>query len=142
MNRIELYGHIDKLGNPIISSNEIFKEFFKSNPKKQFIIEVNAYEKGTTDHHVWYIIKMIVPAFIRGHSQIGHALTPSDAILTIIESCPFFYKTKKIKYKFFDFDKWKPDCEMSTEELEMAIEWLHLFCLENFDIAIGNYKSL
>jgi hypothetical protein len=142
MNKIELYGHIDKNGNPMISGNEKFIEFFKSNTGKQFVIEVNAYEKGTTDHHVWYIIKMIVPAFIRGHAEIGHALTPKEAIETIIETCPFFYKTKKIKYRFFDFEKWKPQCEMSPEELEMAIEWLHLFCLENFDIAIGNYKSL
>lgn len=140
---IQLYGHIDKEGKSFISGIEKLDEFFRHWKKKQFIIEVIAMEKGTTDHHVWYIIKMIIPAFRKGSEENGLLISPEESLQMIIDCCPIFIKNDgKETYNLFDWNKYEPDCEMSAEELEIAIEWLHIYCLENFDIAIGNFKSL
>lgn len=141
MNKIELYGHIKKK-NLIVYGSEKLKKFFENHNGKQVIFEITVLEKGTNDHHVWYIMKMIVPAFIRGNAKLGLLITPEEAVNDIILECPSFYREDGTKHTIFDFKKWIPDCSMSTLELEFAIEYLHLYCLENFDIAIGNYKII
>ena len=142
MKNVELYGHITDSGKPIISGLERFNHIFKSNPGKRFIIDISVIEPGTNDHHVWYIMKMIVPAVIRGNKELGLVMTPEKAVEFIIDECPIFYITSKKKHSIFDFTTWQPKCDMQIEELEIAIEWLHIYCLKNYDISIGNYKSL
>lgn len=142
MEKLEVYGFINKKGKPIISGLERFNHIFKSNPGKRFIMDISVYEEGTNEHHIWYIMKMIVPAFIQGNKEEGNYITPKQAVEQIIDCCPAFCKDEITNHTLFDFEKWKPNSQMNKLELELAIEWLHIYCLENFSIVIGNYKSI
>lgn len=135
---LELFGRVTKDGLPFISGMERFNQFFKDWKNRNFIIEITAIEKGTTNAHVWYILKMILPAVIQGEQDQGNLLTKEEALTRIMDICPIFEGQKPI----FDFRKWQITCELSPRELETAIEYLHFYCLENYDIVIGNYKSI
>ena len=140
--RIELYGHVNKNGRPMIMGIEKFDEFFKQYKNKRFLMDIRVIEPYTVDHHVWYIVKMIVPAFVKGHREKGNLLTPEEALDEIREACPMFYRTTNTKYKVFDWKKNKPNCVLSPLELEVAIDWLHMYCVENFNIVVGNFKTI
>lgn len=139
---INLYGKSSKNGKPIISGLERFHKIFEDNPDKRFFIQVTIEEPGTVNHHVWYIMKIIVPAFIKGYQEKGVLLTPETAILEISAQCPIFYKKRNEFNSIFDFSEYKPKCTLQPFELEAAIEWLHKFCLDNFNLVIGNTKIL
>lgn len=140
--KIQLYGRVTKLGKPAISGIAKMDNFFLSYPNKRFIMEIEILEPDTIIHHIWYIIKMVVPAFIQGYTNKGTLLTPKEALEDIIETCPIFWKTEKTRYKVFNWNKFQPECDLSKEELEVAIDWLHEYCISNFNIVIGNYKSI
>lgn len=142
MKRIQLYGRSTKDGLPSISGKERFDEFFRSNPNTRFFMEISCIEPSNIFHHIWYIMKMIVPAFIEGSKEKGILLTPKEALEEIIEACPIFYKSETERHTIFDWKMYQPYTELSKEELEMGIEWLHYYCLENFNLSIGNYKSI
>ena len=115
---IQLSGIITTEGKPMISGMERFNEFFKKHPNSSFIMELSAHHKGTTDAHVWYIMKMIVPAFIKGFRELGKVISMREAYNEILDCCPIFAISQRINHKIFDWDKFKPDCKMSPEELE------------------------
>ena len=140
--KTQLYGRVTKLGKPSISGMAKMDYIFSKYPDKRFIMEIEILEPETIIHHVWYIIKMIVPAFIEGNKEKGILLTPKDALDEIIETCPIFWKSEKQRHKVFNWNQFQPECDMSKQELEIAIEWLHEYCISNFNIVIGNYKSI
>jgi hypothetical protein len=139
--KLKLFGRISKSGNPEISGFENYLEFFKKWPSKKYIIEVTILEPGKSESHIWYIIKMIVPAYVKGYKNQGRLITPEEALDIILE-CPVFYKSPNETYQIFNWEKQQPIDEMSTFELELAIEYLHFECLENFQIVIGNTKTI
>lgn len=141
-NQIELYGITNSKGIPSVSGNERFKSFFAKYPRKRFIMQIMVLEPDNVTHHVWYIIKMIVPAFVRGMKDTGVLLTEKEAFEQVIETCPNFYKSHKERFKLFNWNKYQVECDMPQIELEMAIEWLHIYCLEHFNISISNTKSI
>ena len=83
-----------------------------------------------------------VPAFIKGHKEKGTLLTPQEAVEEIINICPSFYRPDKKMHTLFDFKMYQPFTEMDKIELEIAIEFLHIYCLENFNIVVGSHKSI
>jgi len=139
--KLQLYGVIDKSGtNPNYSGLEKYKQFLKENAGKAIVMELSTEERNTTNHHIWYIMKMILPAWIKGNSEKGNALTPEEALNDIRYSCPLFYETSNVVNELFDWRNYEPNCSMEPFELECCIEWLHFYCLENFNIPIGNLK--
>lgn len=141
MRKIQLYGRSIN-GRPFISGLERYNQFFLENDGARIFIEMTAMEPETNQHHCWYIMKMIVPAFIEGYKNNGSLLTPQQAIEEIIVTCPIFHETDKTFHTFFDFGKFEAKSNLSRQELELAIEWLHMYCLDNFNITIGNFKSI
>lgn len=140
-NSIRLYGKINSNGKAIYSGIERYKKLLENYPGKRIMFEAIVLKPNTIDHHVWYILKMIVPAFIEGHRQLGKLITPQEALDEIINTCPLFCKNRKgYLHKLFDWNKYKVDCDMPAEHLEIAIENLHLYALEHFNIVIGNTK--
>lgn len=139
--KIQLYGITTSKGSPIISGLERFNQLFKENPNKSFIIEIEIMDNGTTDSHVWYIIKMIIPAFIQGHKENGMLITKEEALEIIRYSTPIFEEKNK-PVELFCWKTYKPICKLPREDLEIAIEYLHCFCLENFGISVGNIKII
>lgn len=140
--KIQLYGRVFKTGKPSISGMAKMDHFFAQYPNKRFIMEIEILEPDTIIHHVWYLMKMIVPAFIEGHKERGNLLTPKESMEEIIETCPMFWRSEKERHKVFDWNKYQPDCDLSKEELEVAIDWLHEYCILNFNIVVGNNKSI
>lgn len=140
--KIQLYGRVNKSGKPAISGIAKMDNFFAQFANKRFIMEIEVLEPDTIIHHVWYIIKMIVPAFIEGYKAKGTLLTPKDALEEIIESCSIFWKSEKKRHKLFNYASFQPECDLSKEELEVAIDVLHEYCILNFNIVVGNYKSI
>jgi hypothetical protein len=140
--KIELYAFSNSKGAPMISGKERFFEIFKKYPGKKFFIEITCVEPENVIHHCWFIVKMIVPAFIRGYASKGVLLTPEEAIDTIVETCPMFYKSEKKYHKFFNYKKYEPETEMCKLEIEIAIDWLIIYCLKEFNIAIGGNKTI
>ena len=139
---IQLYGTVSSKGKPFISGMERFNHIFNENPNARFFMNIMIVEAKTPIHHVWYIVKMIVPAFIEGYKLKGTLLTPMESLEMIITSCPIFYKAEKELHSVFDWDKFTPNTDMSKFELEIAIDWLHLYCLEQFNIVVGNTKII
>lgn len=140
--RIEVYAKSSSSGKPLISGIEKFNAIFEKFPNKAFFIEISCIEPGNAIHHCWYIMKMIVPAFIRGNLDKGIIITPQEAIEEIKEACPAFYRKDGKFDTFFDWKSYQPMTEMEPLHLEFAIEWLHMYCLTNFNIVVGNYKSI
>ena len=139
--KIELYGSIGK-NNPIISGKERLNEFLNYWKGKKMIMELIILDAGSVDHHVWYILKMIVPAWIRGHRQLGSLITPEQALDDMYMQCPAFALGNGKTEIIFNWKDYKVDCKMNPLELEYAIEWLHIYCADNFNIIIGNTKTI
>jgi hypothetical protein len=79
---------------------------------------------------------MIIPAFIKGFREKGVLYSQKEVLDIITDYCPVFAKSQNENHNVFDWEKYKPDCILSREELEIAIEWLHYYCLENFEIVV------
>lgn len=139
---LELYGKINSKGNAVYSGMERYKHILEQNVNKRIIMQLIVIEPYCSEHHVWYIIKMIIPAWIKGNTDKGILLTPEDALNEIANVCPIFYETHTKTHKIFDWTRYQPDCQIPAEELEIAIEWLHVYCLENFNLVVGNIKSI
>lgn len=141
-NSIELYGRVSKSGKPHISNMDKFNELFKMYSGKRFTMEITILEPDTIIHHVWFIIKMIVPAFIMGHLDKGTILSPPEALEEILNACEIFYKTEHERHNLFNWKTYQPECDMSAFQLECAIEWLNKYCIKHFNIVIGNTKII
>lgn len=142
MEKLNLYGQVSKNGKLAPFGKERLEAFLNDNKGKRLFLQFTCIEPNTVDHHVWYFMKMIVPAFIEGNKQHGNGIDSQEAVEQIISVCPFFEKTIKERHTLFDFNRFIPNTEMQREELELSIEWLHYYCLENFNIAIGIHKQL
>jgi hypothetical protein len=142
MRRIQVYGYTDSAGNPQISNMDKFNKLFADNKGSRFIMDISVMKPKTVTHHVYYIMGIIIPAYIEGMQQKGTMITPKEAYHEILDICPGFYKTEKERFSVFDWAAYKPDCEMSALELEYAIEFMHIYILQNFGISTGNTKII
>lgn len=152
-NNIQLFGRVTSppkpkpgekkvLPKPHISHMDKFHNIFEENPGKKFIMDITILEPDDVIYHVWYIMKMIVPAFIKGHLEKGTILSPREALEEILNECEIFYKTEKERHLVFNWKTYQPECGMPAFQLEYAIEWLHKYCLQHFNISIGNTKII
>lgn len=142
MNKLNLYGTVSSKGKLAPFGKERLEEFLNINREKRIFMSFLCIEPDSTEHHVWYIMKMVVPAFIEGYKNNGVTIDPEEAVQEIIDCCPFFVKNDQERHNLFNFIKYAPYTEMQRDDLELAIEWLHYYCLENFNIVIGIHKSL
>jgi hypothetical protein len=139
---LNIYGRITKDGVLTVSNTTRLKDFCSHWYDKRFVMEIIIMDPGSVDNYVWYIMKVIVPAIIRGHKDYGTLITQQEAIDYIRETCPLFSNPNGgEKLKLFNYKKYKPDCELIPEDLQIVIEWLHYHVLEYFGIVIGEPKG-
>ena len=144
MHKLTLNGRV-KNGKPQMFGMDRWYEFFKVNEGKSFFLELLSLETGSVDFYVWYIVKAIAPAFIDGHRHRGKQITIVQALEEISSLAPYLQdemNRRQMNVAFFDTRKFVPDCELPAELMADSIEYLHKYCAENFNIIVGNYKSI
>lgn len=137
---LQLSGFVNQNGKPMIRGLEKYNKFFSTHPGKDFLLNIEVFEKGSVDRHVWYIIKNVLPAFVRGYTDKGMLINRKQAFEFIIDICPIFDGLKPDEV--FCWKNWKVTCKLSVDELTAAIEFLHCYCVDQFCEVVGNIRGL